>query len=160
MVATLPSMVKPNVILKSEFVGISHCTGKNVKIDNNKLTAIQGHLLPCNFSPCFEDFSTLIRENSDFKLKIIENLLIARNKPVLNKADFSLPLEQFWYNFSGFHMMFYHIIWHPSISLCVYDYRLFSFHYYVTSFLFFQKQNVWAFNIILNVTMNAVAFES
>ena len=43
----LPIMVKPNTILKFEFVnlGISHLTGKKVKIDNNKLTAIQGNLL-------------------------------------------------------------------------------------------------------------------
>ena len=57
-------------------------------------------------------------------------------------------------------MMFYHIIWCPSISLCVYNYCLFSFQYYVTSFVFYQKQNVRAFIIILGVTMKTVAFES
>ena len=35
-----------------------------------------------------------------------------------------------------------------------------QFHYYVTSFEFYQKQNVRAFIIILGVTMKAVAFES
>ena len=31
--------------------------------------------------------------------------------------------------------MFYRIIWCPSIPLCVYNFRLFSFHYYVTNFV-------------------------
>ena len=34
--------------------------------------------------------------------------------------------------------MFYHIIC-PSIPLCTYNCCLFSFHYYVTSFVFYQK---------------------
>ena len=78
-----------------EYLGISHLTGKKVKIDNNKRTAIQDHLLCCNHSPSFEDYSVLARESNDFKLKIMESLLIARDKPVLNKADSSLPLELF-----------------------------------------------------------------
>ena len=74
---------------------VSHLTDKKVKIDNNKLTAIQEHLLCCNYSPSFEDFSILTRESNDFKLKIMESLLIAHDKPILNKADSSLPLELF-----------------------------------------------------------------
>ena len=78
-----------------EYLGISHLTEKKVRIDDNKLTAIQLHLLCCNCSPSFEDFSILTRENKDFKLKIMESLLIARDKPILNKADSFLPLELF-----------------------------------------------------------------
>ena len=78
-----------------EHLNISHLTGKKVKIDNNKLTAIQEHLLCSNYSPSFEGFSILTRESNDFKLKIMESLLIARDKPILNKADSSLPLELF-----------------------------------------------------------------
>ena len=78
-----------------EHLGISHLTEKKVKIDNNKLTAIQEHLLCCNYSPSFEDFSILTRESNDFKLRIMESLLIARDKPILNKTDSSLPLELF-----------------------------------------------------------------
>ena len=78
-----------------EHLGISHLTGKKVKIDNNKLMAIQEHLLCCNYSPSFEDFSILTRESNDFKLKIMESLLTARDKPILKKADSSLPLELF-----------------------------------------------------------------
>ena len=76
-----------------EHLDISHPTEKTV--DNNKLTAIQEHLLCCNYCPSFEDFSILTRESNDFKLKIMESLLIACDKPILNKADSSLPLELF-----------------------------------------------------------------
>ena len=70
-----------------DHLGVSHVTEKKVKIDNNKLTAIQEHLLWCN---CF---SILTMESNDFKLKIMESLLVARDKSILNKADSSLPLE-------------------------------------------------------------------
>ena len=36
-----------------EHLGISHLTGKKVMIDNNKLKAIQEHLLCFNYSPSF-----------------------------------------------------------------------------------------------------------
>ena len=72
-----------------------HLTEKKVKVDNNKLIAIQEHLVCCNYSLSFEDFSILTREINDFKLKIMESLLIARDKPILNKTDSSLPLELF-----------------------------------------------------------------
>ena len=72
-----------------EHLGISHHTGKKVKIDNNELRTIQEHLLCCNYSPSFEDLSILNRESNDFKLKIMGSLLIARAKPVLSKADSS-----------------------------------------------------------------------
>ena len=91
-------------------LGISHLTEKKVKIGNKKLTAIQEHLLCCNYSPFLDDFSILTRESNDFKLKIMESLLIELDKTILNKADSSLPLELFQCNISGYHMMFYHII--------------------------------------------------
>ena len=78
-----------------EHLGIPHLTGKKVKIDNNKITAIQEHLLCCNYSPSFENFSILTRESNYFKLKLMESLLIARYKPAFNKTDSSLPLELF-----------------------------------------------------------------
>ena len=78
-----------------EHLDISHLIGKKVKIDTKKLTAIQEHLLCCNYSPSFEDFSILTRESNYSKLKIMESLLIARDKSILNKADSSLPLELF-----------------------------------------------------------------
>ena len=141
-------------------MGISHITGEKVRIANNNLTAIEEHVLCCKYSPSNEDFSILIKESNDFKLKIMESLLIARDKPWLNKADFSLPLELFWYNISGYHIMFYHITWCLSIKLLVYYCGLFIFQYYITIFVFYQKQNVSAFNITLGFAMKAVAFES
>ena len=91
----LPIMVRPDTILKSEFVNIYafHISLKKVKIDSNKFTAIEERLLCCNCSPFFEDFSILTRDSIDFKLKTIKSLLIACDKPVLRKADSSLPLE-------------------------------------------------------------------
>ena len=52
-------MERLNAILKSE-LGISHLTEKKVKIDSNKLTEIQEHLLCCNYCPLFEDFEDFI----------------------------------------------------------------------------------------------------
>ena len=67
-------------------LGISHLTGKKVRIDNSNLTTI-------NYSPTYDEFSILTRESNDFKLKIMDSLLIARDKPCLNKALSCLPLE-------------------------------------------------------------------
>ena len=57
-----------------------YLTGKKVKTENNKLTAIQEYLLCCKYSKSFEEFSILTRESNDFKLKIMESLQIARDK--------------------------------------------------------------------------------
>ena len=78
-----------------EHLGISHLTGKKVKIDNNKLTSIQEHLLCCNYSPSVEECSILTRKSNDFKLEIMKSLLIACDKPIFNKADSCLLLELF-----------------------------------------------------------------
>ena len=78
-----------------EHLGISHLTGEKVKIDNNKLRAIQEHLFCCSYSSSFKNFSILTRESNDFKLKIMESLLIAHDNPILNKPDSSLPLQLF-----------------------------------------------------------------
>ena len=93
----LPVIVKPNAILKTKFVNIQvfHISlEKKVKIGNIELTAIQEHLLRCNYFPSLENFSILTRESNDFKLKIMGSLLLVRHKPVLNKANSSLPFEQ------------------------------------------------------------------
>ena len=124
-----------------EHLSISHLTGKKKKIDNKKLTAIHEHLLCCKYSPSYEDFSILTREINDFKLKIMESLLISRDNSFFNKGYSSLPLELFWYNISGYHM-FYHIIWCPSITLSLYNSRLFSFQY-LLRFLYFIKSRMY-----------------
>ena len=116
-----------------EHLDISHLTRKKVKIDNNNLIVIQENLLCYNYSPSFENFSILTRESNNFKLKIIENLLIVHDKPVLNKAHSSLSLRLFLYHISGYHI-FYHITWCLSISLYVCYCHLFSFQYHLTNF--------------------------
>ena len=55
-----------------EYLRISHLTGKKVKIDKNKLKVIQQHLLFCNNSPVFEDFSILTTKSNGFKFEIMK----------------------------------------------------------------------------------------
>ena len=48
-----------------------------------------------NHSSDFDDFSILARNNNDFKITLMENLLINRDLPPLNRNRHSLPLELF-----------------------------------------------------------------
>ena len=95
--AVPPIMVRWNIILKSKFVNIwaFHITGKELKVNKNKLTAIHEYLLFCNHSPSFEEFSVLITKSNDFSHKVMESRLTVRDKCALNKADISMPLELF-----------------------------------------------------------------
>ena len=88
----LPIKMRPNVI-QSWNLFISDLTGKKMKIYSNKLPAIQEHLLCCNYSPSFQDFSILTSRSNDFNFITMENLLIERDKPVSNKADSAMSLE-------------------------------------------------------------------
>ena len=76
-----------------EHLGISALTGKRVKGDDD--SAIKENLLFCNHKPDFEDFSILATNNNDFKVTLMESLLINRDHPPLNKNKQSLPLELF-----------------------------------------------------------------
>ena len=51
---------------------------------------IHKHISYCNYSPFFENFSILAIESNDFKFKIMESLIIQRDKTVHNKVDTSL----------------------------------------------------------------------
>ena len=104
----LTIMVRSNAILKSEFVN----TERKVKIENNKLTMIQEHLLSCNYSPSYEGFSILARENNDFKMKIMESLLTARDNPCLNKQS------GFLFTFRAI-LTYHQCVWCPSTH-CAY----------------------------------------
>ena len=53
------------------------------------------HLLFCSHTLDFEDFSILATNNNDFKVTLMESLLINRDHPPLNKNKQSLPLELF-----------------------------------------------------------------
>ena len=70
-----------------EHLRISALTGKRVKGDND--SGIKEHLSFCNHTPDIEDF------NDDFKVTLMESLLIDRVHPPLNKKKQSLPLELF-----------------------------------------------------------------
>ena len=76
-----------------EHLGISALTGKRVKVDDD--SAMKEHLSFCNHAPDFVDFSILATKNNDFKVTLIESLLINRGHPPLNKNKLSLPLELF-----------------------------------------------------------------
>ena len=54
-----------------EHLGISALTGKRVKDDDD--SAIKEHLLFCNHTPEFEDFSILASNNNDFKVTLMES---------------------------------------------------------------------------------------
>ena len=73
--------------------GISALNGKRVKGDDD--SAIKEHLLFCNRTPEFEDFSILANNSNDFKVTLMESLLTNRDHPPLNKNKQSLPLELF-----------------------------------------------------------------
>ena len=73
---------------------ISALTGKIVKGDYD--SGIKEHLLFCNHTPNFEDFSMFATNNNDFnKVTLMESLLINRDHPPLNKNKQSLTLELF-----------------------------------------------------------------
>ena len=96
MAAMLPIMAKLSAILKSEclnILGVSALTGKRVKGDSD--SAVKEYHLFCNHSSGFDDFSILANNNNDFKVTLMESLLINRDRPPLNKNRHSLPLERF-----------------------------------------------------------------
>ena len=78
----------------SEHFGISPLTGKNVK-NCTQPSSIKDHFLFCDHTPSFDDFNILTSESNDFKLLLMESLLINRDKPILNKTIKSFPLELF-----------------------------------------------------------------
>ena len=54
-----------------EQLGISALTGKRAKGDDD--STIKEHLLFCNHTPEFEDFSILASKNNDFKVTLMES---------------------------------------------------------------------------------------
>ena len=76
-----------------EHLGMSAFTGKRVKGDDD--SSIKEHLLFCNLTPDFEDFLILATNNNEFKVTLMESLLINREHPPLNKNKQPLPLQIF-----------------------------------------------------------------
>ena len=77
----------------SEHMGVSACTGKNIKSTKN--SAVRDHMLVCNSIVSFEDFSVLSNGTKDFRIKLQEILLIHRDGLQLNKTSESAPLMLF-----------------------------------------------------------------
>ena len=77
----------------AEHMGISNLTGKRLK--NVKQSAISDHLLQCNCTINFDDFSILATDSNKFKLLLRVSLLIKRGEPILNMSIKSFPLELF-----------------------------------------------------------------
>ena len=75
----------------SEHLRNSALTGKRIKGDDD--SAIKEHLLFCNYTP--EDFSIYATNKNDFKVALMESLLMNRDHPRLNKSKQFLPLELF-----------------------------------------------------------------
>ena len=75
-----------------EHIGIPPLTRKQVKPKNS---SVADHLLLCNHSAFYDDFSILTRENKKFLLELKESLLIMRDKPSLNRNITLAPLYLF-----------------------------------------------------------------
>ena len=54
-------------------------------------TAVRDHLLTCQHSPSFDNFEVIGCEPNYFELRLMESILINREKPILNKTIQSLP---------------------------------------------------------------------
>ena len=52
-------------------------------------------MLFCDHIVSIDDFKILTTSDSDFHIKVKENLLISRDEPILNKNKTSLPLYLF-----------------------------------------------------------------
>ena len=74
----------------SEHQVVSPRTGKCVK--GTLSTSVRDHMLFCDHSVSYHDFSVLGRENSHYLLETKESLFIKRDKPTLNKKKFSQEL--------------------------------------------------------------------
>ena len=78
-----------------EHLGISHLTGAAYKTP--QITAVSQHVTSSKHNADLLDFEIIGKERSrsSFKLLLKESLLIARDRPTLNKSIKSFPLELF-----------------------------------------------------------------
>ena len=65
-----------------EHIGILSLIRKQVKPKNS---SVANHLLLCNHSASYDDFSILTRQNKTFLVELKESLLIMRDKQSLNR---------------------------------------------------------------------------
>ena len=80
-------------VRSGEHIGISPLTFNKVKPSAE--SSVRDHLLLCDHSPSFDDFTILTHGNNKFLLETKESLLIKLIKPELNKNISSAPLYLF-----------------------------------------------------------------
>ena len=80
-------------VRSGEHIGISPLTFNKVKPSAE--SSVRDHLLLCDHSPSFDDFTILTHGKNKFLLEIKESLLIKLIKPELNKNISSAPLYLF-----------------------------------------------------------------
>ena len=80
-------------VRSGEHIGISTLSNKRVQPRRN--SAVCHHLLNCNYSPTFEDFSVLCHENKKHLLQLKESLLIMRDRLSTNENVCSARLYLF-----------------------------------------------------------------
>ena len=85
--------VRHLAVRSGEHIGISPLTNKRVQ--PRKDSAVCYHLLNCNYSQTFEDFSVLCHKNKNYLLELKESLLIMRDTPSMNWNICSAPLYLF-----------------------------------------------------------------
>ena len=70
-------------------LGVSDLTGKRVKADSD--SPMKEHHLFCNHSSGFDRFSILASNNNDFKVTLMESLLINRDHPLRIRTSICYP---------------------------------------------------------------------
>ena len=80
-------------VRSGKHIGISSLTFNKVKPSAE--SSVRDHLLFCDHSPSFDDFTILTHGNNKLLLEIKESLLIKLIKPELNKNISSAPLHLF-----------------------------------------------------------------
>ena len=77
----------------SEHQGVSPRTGKRVK--GTLSASVRDHMLNCNHTVAWEDFSIIGRESNHYLLETKKSLLIKRDNPSLNRNKYSQELFLF-----------------------------------------------------------------
>ena len=85
--------VRHLAVRSGEHIDISHVINKRIK--PAKDSAVCHHLLNCNYSPTFEDFSVLRQENKKYLLELKESPFTMRDIPSMNQNIRSTPLHLF-----------------------------------------------------------------
>ena len=77
----------------SEHQGVSPRTGKRVK--GMLSTSVRDHMLNCDHTVAWEDFSIIGRASSHYLLETKEGLSIKQDNPSLNRNNYSQELFLF-----------------------------------------------------------------